>query len=67
MVIFIGNCNRYQANQMNTLATVKNVEAVAQRCSVKNVFLVIPQNSRESTCARVSILIKLQGSDLQLY
>ena len=67
MVIFIGNCNRYQANQMNTLATVKNVEAVAQRRSVKNVFLVIPQNSRESTCTRVSILIKLQGSGLQLY
>ena len=67
MVIFIGNCNRYQANQMNTLATVNNVEAVAQRCSVKNVFLVIPQNSRESTCTRVSILIKLQGSALQLY
>ena len=27
-------------------------------CSVKNVFLEIVQNSQESTCARVSFLIK---------
>ena len=27
---------------------------------VKNVFLEIPQNSQENTCARVSFLIKLQ-------
>ena len=33
--------------------------AVAQRCSVKKVFLRISQNSQESTCARVSFLIKL--------
>ena len=32
-------------------------EAVAQRCSVKKVFLKIFQNSQESTCARVSFLI----------
>ena len=37
-----------------------NPEAVAQRCSVKNVFLEISQNSQEYTCARVSFLIKLQ-------
>ena len=30
-----------------------------QRCSVKKVFLEISQNSQESTCARVSFLIKL--------
>ena len=30
-----------------------------QRCSVKKVFLEISQNSQENTCARVSILIKL--------
>ena len=35
-------------------------EAVAQRCSVKKVFLEISQNSQENTCARVSFLIKLQ-------
>ena len=37
-------------------------EAVARRCSVKKVFLEISQNSQESTCARVSFLIKLQAS-----
>ena len=36
-------------------------QAVAQRWSVKNVFLEISQNSQESACARVSFLIKLQG------
>ena len=36
-------------------------EAVVQRCSVKKVFLEISQNSQESTCARVSFLIKLQA------
>ena len=35
------------------------VEAVAQRCSVKNVFLEISHDSQENTCARVSFLIKL--------
>ena len=38
-----------------------NIEAVAQTCSVRKVFLEISQNSRENTCARVSILIKLQA------
>ena len=31
------------------------------------VFLEISQNSQQNTCARVSFLIKLQGSGLQLY
>ena len=35
-------------------------EAVAQRCSVKKVFLKISQNSQENTCTRDSFLIKLQ-------
>ena len=39
-----------------------NTEAVAQRCFVRKVFLEIWQNSQESTCARVSFLIKLQAS-----
>ena len=34
---------------------------VAQRCSVKKLFLKISQNSQENTCARVSFLIKLQA------
>ena len=34
-----------------------------QSCSMKRVFLQISQNSQESTCARVSFLIKLQGQN----
>ena len=34
-----------------------STEAVAQRCSVKKVFLEISQNLQENTCARVSFLI----------
>ena len=36
-----------------------NLEAVVQTCYVKKMFLEIWQNSLESTCARVSVLIKL--------
>ena len=36
------------------------LEAVARKCSVKKVILVISQNSLENTCARASFLIKLQ-------
>ena len=46
-------------NKINTL--IPNAEAVAQRCSVKKVFLEILQNSRENTCARVTSVIKLQA------
>ena len=35
----------------------KFTKPVAQRCSVKKVFLEISQNSQERTCARVSFLI----------
>ena len=34
------------------------------RCSVKKMFLEISQNSQENTCARISLLIKLQASTL---
>ena len=44
-----------------------NPEAVAQRCSVKKVLLEISHNSQENTCVKVSLLIKLQASGLQLY
>ena len=37
-----------------------STEAVAQRCSVKKMFLQISQNSQENTRDRVSFLIKLQ-------
>ena len=39
----------------------KCTEEVAWRCSIKNVFLELSQNSQENTCARVSLLIKLQA------
>ena len=35
---------------------------VAQRCSVKTLFLEILQNSQENMCARVSFTIKLQNT-----
>ena len=46
------------------------LEAVFRRCSIKKLSLKISQNSQENTCARlarVSLLIKLQASGLQLY
>ena len=45
------------SNVINLVAT----EAIAQRFSVKKMFLEISQNSQENTCARVSFLIKLQA------
>ena len=44
-----------------------NLEAVDQKCSVKQVFLEISQNYQENTFAKVSFLIKLQVWALQLY
>ena len=35
-----------------------SLEAVAQRCSVKEVFFEISQNSQETFCARDSFLTK---------
>ena len=53
---------------IDTDTPFKNVlkarHGVARRCSVKMVFLEIWQNSQESTCARVSFLIKLQACNL---
>ena len=48
---------------MNLKNTLQTPEAIAQRCSVKKVFLEILQNSQENTYARVSFLIKLQVWD----
>ena len=52
----------YETVSKNAEADVRKCfsETVAQRCSVKQVFLEISQNSQENTCARVSLLIKLQ-------
>ena len=41
--------------------------AVVWTCSVEKVLFEISQNSQENTCARVSFLMKLQASGLQLY
>ena len=46
---------------------IKRYRSSRQTCSVKRVFLEIFQNSQENTYARVYILIKLQGSAVQLY
>ena len=52
------------AEEINGLVYIwtDHSEAVAQRCSVKKMFLQLLQNSQENTCARVSFLIKLQTS-----
>ena len=42
-------------------------EAVTRGVLWKNVFLEISQNSQENTCARVSFLIELQVSGMQIY
>ena len=45
----------------HTLYWRKNTEAVLWMCSVKNAFLDISQNSQESACVTVPLLIKLQS------
>ena len=52
---------------LSNLARLKPLEAVAQSCSVKKLFLEISQNSQENIWARVSFLIKLQYWGLQLH
>ena len=42
-------------------------EAAIHSSSVKKVFLKVLQNSQESTCAKVSFLIKLQARGLHFY
>ena len=42
-------------------------EAAAQRCSVKNVFLEISQDSKENTCARVSFLKRDSSTSVFLW
>ena len=42
-------------------------EVVAQRSSVRKVFLEISQNSQENTCVRVSFLIMLQAIGLHVF
>ena len=42
-------------------AKPESIYRSSQWCSIKKVFFKISQNSQESTCARVSFLIKLQA------
>ena len=42
-------------------------EAAVQTCSVRKVFLEISQNSQENTCAKVSLLIKLQAAPVMIF
>ena len=48
-----------------TMVNLRSTEAVAQRCSVKKVFLEILQNLQANTYARDSFLIKLQALGLR--
>ena len=46
---------------------LQSLEAATRGVLWKKAFLEILQNSQENTCARVSFLIKVQASGLQLY
>ena len=48
-------------------ANIYLYKAAAKSIPEKKVFLEIPKNPQEDTCARVSFLINLQAWDLQLY
>ena len=52
----VTNIGSYFATSLEWYA---DLEAVAQTCSVKKVFLEVSQNSQENACARVSFLVKL--------
>ena len=56
LILVITQC--YQEEMSNDV--FPKAEVVAQRCSVKKLFLEIPQISQGNTCARVSFLVKLQ-------
>ena len=49
-------------NTTPRFAKALKTEARTHRCSVKKVVLEILQNSQKNTCARASLLIKLQAS-----
>ena len=47
-------------NFLNSLVSKLSAKAVARRCSTKETFLEILQNSHEDTCVKVSLLMTLQ-------
>ena len=53
----------YKTVSKNTEAAAGKcfLEAFAQRCSVRKVLLEISQNSQEKTCAKDSLLLKLEA------
>ena len=53
--------------KLNTLSTESICRNNHRRCSMKNVFLKIWQNSQENTCVRVSFVNKIIGWGPQLY
>ena len=57
-------CNPKCGRSWELTIFTKSSEAVARRCSVKEVLLEISQNSQENSCTKVSFLIKLQPSTL---
>ena len=58
--VFTSLCNASKLRMPLRKRTL-TAEAVPRMCSVKKVFLEISQNSKESNCAILSFLIKLQA------
>ena len=54
-------CFFHFKNVKGVFRVLKNTEAVARRCSIKQVFLEILQNSQENICVRVSFFNKVAG------
>ena len=61
-----GTCNLTYRTSLGDCFYISR-EAVTCSCSLENVSLKSSQNSQENTCARVSFLIKLQSSSMQVY
>ena len=55
------NCGKFGENEVAKII-IQFAEAVTRGVLLKKVFLKVPQNSQENTCARVSFLIKLQAN-----
>ena len=70
VIIYVANNSSYSAAYIRNgkkLITLLKKEAANGGVLLEKVFLEILQNLQERTCARVSFLIKLLGSDLQLH
>ena len=57
-----------QSEHLFIFRSFRNIqEAVAQRCSVKKLFLKMLPNAQENTCVTASFLRKFQAWGLELY